>query len=133
LAEKGDVALSLAQAPSSLIIKMDKEKLKMALVGLVDNAIRYNRPGGGVDITIDQSGRNAVVGIKDTGMGVAAKEKERIFSKFFRGERAIKINVAGFGLGLYIAKIIIEKHGGQIDLETEEGRGASFFVILPLK
>ncbi|PJB16018.1 hypothetical protein CO116_02800, partial [Candidatus Falkowbacteria bacterium CG_4_9_14_3_um_filter_38_19] len=71
--------------------------------------------------------------IKDTGVGILKNQQSRVFSKFFRGANAIRMETEGSGLGLYIAKNIIEAHGGKIWFESEEGKGTTFHFTLPMK
>jgi two-component system sensor histidine kinase VicK len=73
-----------------------------------------------------------MVSVEDTGIGISEEEKNKIFTKFFRSLRVIKKETIGTGLGLYLAKNIIERHGGQIWFKSEENRGTTFYFTLPL-
>lgn len=114
-------------------IMIDKEKIKIAISDLLDNALRYNNVGGKVNVYLTKKDEDIIVAIKDNGVGIPKKEQEQIFIKFFRGEKALKIDTEGKGLSLYIAKNIIEENGGTIWFESREGFGSTFFFSLPIK
>jgi two-component system sensor histidine kinase VicK len=110
----------------------DKKKTEVVLDNLFSNAIKYNRDGGIVNVKVRKDGRKAVISIKDTGIGIPKIDQDMIFGKFFRSENAAAKEVSGTGLGLYIAKNIIERGGGKIWFHSTEGEGSVFFVSLPL-
>lgn len=115
-------------------IEVDVEKIELAIQNLLDNAITYTKPGGKVTISIDykEPYKELLISIKDTGVGIPKDEQKRIFSKFFRGSNAIKIDTDGSGLGLFIVKNIIEAHNGKIWFESKEGKGTTFYFTLPI-
>ena len=113
-------------------IPMDRKKIKLALGNVLDNAIRYNLSGGQVTIKIFKEKGMIAIEFSDTGIGIAANQRPKLFSKFFRTAAATRIQSSGFGLGLYIAKLIIEGHCGKISVESQEHKGSTFFVFLPL-
>ncbi|MFA5230079.1 MAG: HAMP domain-containing sensor histidine kinase [Candidatus Paceibacterota bacterium] len=112
---------------------MDKEKIKMAINNIVDNAIKYNVINGEVGIKIEQVKNKPFIkiSVSDTGIGVNEKEFEVIFEKFYRSPAVMKSHTTGIGLGLYIVKNIIQNHGGQVWLESIEQRGTTFHFVLP--
>ena len=116
-------------------VMVDSDKIKIAIDNLVDNAIRYTMPGGKVTISIipREDKEEIEIQIQDTGLGIPEKQKNEVFHKFFRGENIMKVETEGTGLGLFIAKSIIEMHGGQIWFESKEGAGTIFYFTLPLK
>lgn len=114
-------------------LKGDSEKLKLAFQNLIDNAIKYSLKGKRVLVKVCVLKDALEFQIQDEGIGIPEKEKEYIFEKFFRASNAIKQNPEGSGLGLFFAKKIIEAHQGKIWFESEEGKGTTFFVLLPLK
>jgi PAS domain S-box-containing protein len=114
-------------------VKVDVEKIQLAIQNLLDNAIRYTQPGGEVTISLKYVKNEIEFSIKDTGIGIPKNQQERVFSKFFRGANATRIETEGSGLGLFITKNIIEAHGGRIWFESEEGKGSTFFFTLPVK
>jgi two-component system sensor histidine kinase ResE len=99
---------------------------------LVDNGIKYNAQGGSVTVTLVSAGNNAEIKITDTGAGIAETDMPKLFQKFYRGESTMKKVTEGTGLGLYLAKNIIEGHKGTIRVESAEGRGTTFFITIPL-
>ena len=115
------------------MVLLDAEKIEIALGNLIDNAIRYNRPKGSVTVSVAREVYVVKIRVSDTGVGIPARQKAQIFSRFFRGENVVKMQVQGFGLGLYIVKNIIERHGGTITVESKENEGAAFTITLPLR
>lgn len=110
----------------------DENKLRQVFVNLIDNAIKYTKAGS-IDVAFRKSGHDAVVEIRDTGPGIDPKELSELFDKFLRGA-AGKASQGGSGLGLYLAKRIVESHGGEIFAHSAgAGKGSTFRVVLPLK
>jgi signal transduction histidine kinase len=97
----------------------------------VDNAIRYTKPGGRVDVTLSSEGTEVVLSVADTGVGIPTRELPRIFERFYRVDRARSRETGGTGLGLSIVKHVIENHGGTVNVTSELGRGTCFEVRLP--
>jgi signal transduction histidine kinase len=115
------------------LVVLDAEKIEMALSNLIDNAIRYNKPNGTVEVSLAREVHLVRIKVADTGVGIPARQKEQLFSRFFRGDNVVKMQVQGFGLGLYIVKNIVERHGGTVTVESKENEGAAFTVTLPLR
>jgi signal transduction histidine kinase len=111
----------------------DSVLLKLAVENLIDNAIRYTRKGGKIDIWLEKRDNYLYFKIKDQGVGIPSKDQHFIFQKFFRSENALREQTKGSGLGLYITRLIVEKSGGKIWFESEEGKGTAFYFILPIK
>ncbi len=111
----------------------DPDKLGLAVQNLVDNAIKYTQDGGTVLVSLAKSGDGVRIAVKDSGIGFTEDEKKRIFEKFFRGSRAVHISPDGSGLGLVIAKTIVEGHGGTLQIVSEENKGSDIAIILPGK
>lgn len=114
------------------LVRADAEKLGVAVSNLIDNAIKYNTKNGSVTITLGPAPDAVRLEIKDTGVGIPEEEIKKMFGKFYRGTNVVQIEPNGSGLGLYIAKNIIENHGGKIDLSSVLGRGTTFSITLPL-
>lgn len=112
-------------------ITIDKTKLSIAMGNLIDNAIKYTPAGGKVTISAAQSGDMVCIKVADTGIGIPEEDQYRAFSKFFRSSNAIAMYTRGSGLGLYISRTIVEKHGGTIAVESAEGEGSTFTICLP--
>lgn len=114
-------------------INLDKEKINLVLQNLLDNAIRFNKTNGRVTISLKRDKMDLEVIIKDNGVGIPANQQNKIFTKFFRANNAIKLETEGTGLGLFICRNIIEAHGGQIWFESKKGQGTTFKFTLPIK
>ncbi len=119
-----------------LKIKADGEKIKLAIQNLIDNAIRYSIAGNEIIINLEQIKEKKdnfiKIEIQDYGIGINIKDQERLFSKFFRSDNAIRFQTEGSGLGLFIAKNIIEAHHGKIWFKSEKNKGTTFYVKLPI-
>ena len=105
--------------------------LRELFANLVDNAIRYTKPGGRVDVTLSSEDKEVVLSVADTGVGIPTRELPRIFERFYRVDRARSRETGGTGLGLSIVKHVIENHGGTVNVTSELGRGTRFEVRLP--
>jgi len=114
------------------VINGDENRVKQAIFNLVDNAIKYNRPGGAVKITIHTKDQSAVVEIADTGIGIGPEDLPHIFDRFYRVDKSRSRLQGGSGLGLAIVKKIIEEHDGTISVTSTAGKGSTFFITLPL-
>jgi signal transduction histidine kinase len=114
----------------------DRDRLKQVLVNLVSNAVQYTPQGGSVTLSLDKAGERARLLVSDTGPGIPAQDLPHIFERFYRGERSRKrtsgSQSSGFGLGLSIAYWIVRNHNGAIDVSSQEGKGTTFCIWLPL-
>lgn len=115
-----------------LNIEADRNKLTQVFSRLVDNAIKYTKEGGEINIGFAKTDNHLVVSIADNGIGIPKDEQAALFSKFFRASNASVMYPNASGLGLFISQKIIEVHGGQIWFESTEGKGTTFFVSFPL-
>ncbi len=118
---------------NELEIWCDAVKVMQAVMNLVDNAIKYTDPGGSVWVTLQKSGANAAIVIKDNGCGIPEADLPHLFDRFYRVDKARARETGGSGLGLYIARTIALLHGGSIDVQSEEGAGTVFTLYLPIK
>lgn len=112
-------------------VRVDREKVQLAIQNLVNNAIHYTPPEGEIRLSLRKEGDNLLLIIKDSGIGIAKADQKKVFQKFFRGRNAIKARTDGTGLGLFIAKNIIEAHHGRIWFESQLGKGTTFYLTLP--
>ncbi len=126
---KISVILEVAEELSK--IEADREEMRRLFTNLVDNAIKYNREGGTVRVTGRQTDGFVVVEVSDTGLGIPRGAIARLGEAFFRVRTAETLQIVGTGLGLSICKQIIEAHNGHLEIESEEGRGSTFRVLLP--
>ncbi|MBU0462004.1 MAG: HAMP domain-containing histidine kinase, partial [Nanoarchaeota archaeon] len=113
-------------------ITCDKEKMKDVMRHLVDNAIKFNNIGGKINISTKKTDKSVTISIADTGIGISPENKEKIFEKFFQVDSSDEREVGGAGLGLPICKAVVEAHRGEMWVESHFGKGATFFVKLPL-
>jgi PAS domain S-box-containing protein len=113
-------------------LQADKGHLMAALRRIVQNALHYTRDGGQVDIQTRLQSEHAVIEVHDTGIGMSAEEIPLVFDRFYRSNKARGMETGGSGLGLTIARKIIEAHGGAIEVESEVGTGSTFRILLPL-
>ncbi len=133
IAKQYQVKLYFEKPAEPLKFTADQSKLGLAISNLLDNAIKYNIANGEVSVTVKKlEGKPYLeIIIKDTGIGIPSEATDKVFKKFFRGENATKIAVEGSGLGLYIAKNIVRRHGGDIRAESTLNRGTSVYITLP--
>lgn len=115
-------------------VSIDQNRLSSVLFNLIDNAVRYNAKNGTVTISIDKEtdGRFARVSVSDTGIGISKEDVKNLFQKLYRGSNAAQVEPNGSGLGLYIAKNIVRRHGGTMGVESELNRGSTFWFTVPL-
>jgi len=115
----------------SFWVMADPARTKMAIEHLIDNAIQYSRQSESIFLNIKEKDGKVFFEIQDKGIGIPARERKRIFGKFFRARNASDVQRKGLGLGLFLAKFIIEASGGEINFESEEGVGSKFWFSLP--
>jgi two-component system OmpR family sensor kinase len=116
-----------------ILLTGDRDRLKQVLLNLVANAIQYTPQGGEVFLSLAKVGEQARVIVRDTGPGIPPEDLPYIFDRFYRAEKSrTRGKTTGFGLGLSIANWIVEHHGGQIKVESKEGKGTTFAIWLPL-
>ena len=113
-------------------VKLDPYKIKLVLVSLIENAITYTDKGGEVSVGCHFKDGKILLAVKDTGIGIPKESQSQIFTKFFRGANALSFQPEGNGLGLFVAKNIIEYHEGRIWFTSEVDKGTTFYVELPL-
>lgn len=133
IAIPASIKIYLKKPAESIEVNIDVQKMEIALLNLLDNATRYNVKNGEVIVSIEKLGdkSHVQISVKDTGIGISKEDIKKIFTKFFRAENAVKAVPSGSGLGLYIAKNIIKRHGGDIWVESELNRGSIFYFTLP--
>jgi signal transduction histidine kinase len=113
-------------------VMADKDKLQEVLVNLIGNAIKYTPDGGQVEVTLTLQAKEAIVGIKDNGLGISKEDQAKLFQRFFRVESEETKNIQGTGLGLFIVRQLVEKMDGRIWVESDKGKGSTFFFSLLL-
>jgi len=130
-ATAASVSLELEPLPDEMPTLGDALRLKQAVINLVDNAIKYNKPGGTVKVSARAEGNQIIMQVQDTGIGISQADRERIFNRFFRVDKSRSRAQGGIGLGLAIVKKIVEDHGGTISVESTPGEGSTFRIALP--
>ena len=116
----------------SMTLKIDKDAISQALLNLLSNAVKYSEETKYILVKVSKDSTSALISVKDSGIGIAKEELKKIFDKFYRVPAATGKERRGSGLGLTLAKHIIEAHGGIIEVESEVGKGSRFSVIIPL-
>jgi PAS domain S-box-containing protein len=131
-AHKASVALLKEIPIPSPMLYVDPQRMKQVLNNLVINAIKFTPPGGLVTIRVrDYDERFAMISVTDTGYGIAPEDRLRVFERFYQSNHSLQSRMGGYGLGLSIAKLIVEQHGGAIDFESTPNEGTTFYFTAP--
>lgn len=135
-AEQKNVSVRFSEQPKVPPLVVDPKKFREIIQNLVSNAIKYNRKNGNVTISVESKIKNqeswVVIAVADSGMGIPKKDQERMFTKFFRASNAVASSAEGTGLGLFVVKYFVERWGGKVKFTSEEGKGTTFAVELPV-
>jgi two-component system phosphate regulon sensor histidine kinase PhoR len=130
-AEAKSIALRMEPPPAPLDVRGDEVGVRTILDNLLNNAIKYTPDGGRVDVAWRRDGRYVLVEVRDTGIGIAPENQDRVFERFFRVDQARSRELGGTGLGLSIVKHTAQALGGRVSLESRLGQGSTFRVWLP--
>jgi signal transduction histidine kinase len=114
-------------------LTLDGPRIQRVVLNLIENALRHTPPGGRVDVEVARDNGHVTLAVSDTGEGIATEDQSLVFERFYRGEKSRSRESGGAGLGLAIARGIVEAHDGTIQLESSKGRGARFVVTLKKK
>jgi hypothetical protein len=129
-----DLSFSIAEGLDDLEISADERRLKQVMFNLLSNAAKFTPDGGAIKLEAEKKGEEVVVSVEDTGIGVAPDDQEKIFEEFHQVKGSLQDKTPGTGLGLPLAKRLVEMHKGRIWIESEgEGKGSRFSFTLPLK
>ena len=116
-----------------LILNSNDGYMRELLINLIDNAIKYNNPGGMVRVSIEKLEHQAKIVVADNGIGIPINAQSRIFERFYRVDKSRSKQRGGTGLGLSIVKHIVDYHNGTISLRSELGKGTEITILLPLQ
>lgn len=131
LAEGVEVTID-AQIEDGIQLEGDATLFRQALLNLVNNAIKYNEPGGYVTIEAQRESDSILIAVENSGKGIAREDREKIFDRFYRADRARSRGVDGFGLGLSLAEAVVEGHGGELRLARADDEATRFEVLIPM-
>jgi signal transduction histidine kinase len=118
--------------PDELKINISQANIRSALGNMIDNAIKFTKEHGSVRVSAKAEGGRLIFNVTDTGIGIQQEEIPRLFTKFHRGTSTLTYDYEGAGIGLYLTKLIVGEHGGQITVNSQVGHGSTFTVYLPL-
>jgi signal transduction histidine kinase len=118
--------------PKEFLLPIDTDKIRQVFANLLSNGVKYSKEGGFVEVGFENKENKALFTVKDQGLGIPKNQQSQMFQKFFRALNVQTKETDGTGLGLYIAKAIVEVHGGKIWFESEQDKGTTFFVELPV-
>ena len=132
LAAEKLIRIEVPSADPSVTVWADRDKVTQVLTNLIGNAVKFTPQGGKVSVAVEKNGNDYIqISVADTGPGILPEERNRIFSKFYQVANIEKQKPKGSGLGLAISKALVEMHGGKIWMESEIGRGSTFYFTLP--
>jgi PAS domain S-box-containing protein len=114
-----------------LHVQGDPYRLEQVIVNLLENALKYSPNGGPIHVSLEKRDSLALLSVRDPGIGIPADQQQHLFERYFRARNVSTKSYGGLGLGLYICRDIVERHGGRIWVESEVGRGSTFYVALP--
>ncbi len=126
--------LSMSTSREHFVAQVDPRRIEQVLSNLIGNAIKYSPEGGPIEISIreDVETDAALISVRDSGIGIPAHQQSLVFGRFARADNARAYGIGGTGLGLYLCRELIERHGGRTWFESAEGQGSTFFIALPL-
>ncbi len=130
--ERGQHRIDFTHPAQPVRIRGDRYRLEQVIANLVENALKYSPGDSTVRVTLEVNDDFALLSVKDEGIGIPSDQKEQLFERYFRARNVSVTSYGGLGLGLYISRDIVERHGGRIWVESEVGRGSTFYVALPL-
>ncbi len=131
-ARNKNIKLVWERPEQEIVAEVDKEKMEQVVMNLIDNAINYTLTGS-VTVRLTEDKKGVTYSVQDTGIGIDKDNIDNLFAKFYRTQDAIKVRPDGTGIGLYLCKTVVESHQGKVWVESEAGKGSTFFVQLPKK
>jgi chemotaxis methyl-accepting protein methylase/signal transduction histidine kinase len=115
-----------------IVARCDEDRMEQVLTNLISNAVKYSSAGRPVAVGIEQQAGEAIIWVRDQGIGISKEDQQIIFTRFYRTRSESSTGTKGLGLGLYIANEIVTRHGGRMWLESKQGEGSTFYISLPL-
>ncbi len=131
-AARDDISIELSVPAELDSLVADSDKLRQVLINLIDNAVKYSPDGGRIEVAVERRDGGVGISVRDQGIGIAQLEQRRIFGKFYRVDPELARGVGGTGLGLYICRELVRRMGGRVTVTSEEGKGSTFSVELPV-
>lgn len=128
-----ELKVDFQKIPEKQILFFDREKMALALNNILDNSINYTSEGGSIKVSFRQEPPYFEILVEDSGVGIPKSQRSRLYTKFFRGDNVIRMQTEGSGLGLFIARNIVIAHGGEMKIDSEEGRGTIATFRMPIK
>jgi heavy metal sensor kinase len=129
LADAKTITLSV-RAAAGIIVSADRNRMRQAVANLLDNAVKYTPRGGRVELTAERAGGDAVIVVRDTGIGIPPEDLPRIWDRLYRGDQSR--SERGLGLGLSLVRAIVHAHHGRVEVDSTPGLGSTFRLVLPL-
>jgi len=123
--------LELTRAPEVLWVAGDAARLEQVVYNLLNNAVKYSPDGGPIRVGVARQDTAVTVAVTDTGIGIPQDAQAHLFETYYRASNVGPIS--GFGVGLHVVRAIVERHGGRITVESVEGQGSTFRIVLPLQ
>ncbi len=123
--------LTVAGAIPGALVLADRERIDQVLVNLLDNAIKFSPRGGDIVVRVEPGGQEVVLSIADRGIGIPPERQGRVFERFYQAHAGELPTPGGMGVGLFLAREILEMHAGRIGFESAKGEGTTFFLALP--
>jgi PAS domain S-box-containing protein len=133
IVKEGQLDISARYEMPELNMNLDPDKFPKIIENLLDNAVKFSKPGGQIEVVVETEGDACVIRVSDTGVGIPLGQQDRIFDRFFQSEHTITREAGGNGLGLYITKALVDLHRGQISLSRSSEKGSEFCVKIPIE
>ena len=115
-----------------IFVKADRDKIGQVINNFLSNSLKYSPTGKNIEISCKEVNDNVQVSVTDEGMGIKPQDQKKLFDRYYRIENMETQNISGFGLGLYLSAEIIRRHNGKVWIESEIGKGSTFYFSLPL-
>ena len=123
--------IAISVIPEGLKADIDASLMSSVLATILDNAVKYSVDSADIHLSADEKDGHIRISVRDNGIGIAPEKQAHIFEKFYRVPTGDVHDVKGYGIGLFFAKTIVEKHGGHISVDSEPGKGSTFTIELP--